>query len=117
MLLLMPVALGSHGNSCPTKAVLGKTDVSSLAAAYAFDVRWTKVLCGKLTSSVAFDATTTPLPCPGLVADPGCSCAGLDTSEHLFKHMMIRSGFPNEIHRSWEESPRELQPQHRQICE
>ena len=82
--LLAPGALGSRSNSRLAKSVIGETDVSSLAAATAFDMRWIKVLNGRSPSSVALHASATPRPCPGAVRDASCLCHGLDTPAHLF---------------------------------
>ena len=60
LVLLGPVALGSRSNGRPVKSVIGETDVLSLAAAAAFDMRWLKVLNGRFPSSVALDASATP---------------------------------------------------------
>ena len=80
------MALGSHSNSRPVKSVVSKTDISDLALAAAFDMRWLKMLSGRSPSSVALDADATPRPCPGAVRDTSCMCQGLDTPAHLFSN-------------------------------
>ena len=82
--LLGPVAVGSRSNGRPVKSVIGETDISSLAAAAAFDMRWLKVLNGRSLSSVTLDASATLRPCPGTVRDASCLRHGLDTPMHLF---------------------------------
>ena len=83
-MLLSPVTLGSRSNGRPVKSVIGETDVSDLAPAAAFDVRWLKALNSRTPSFMALDASATPRPCPGTVRDANCPCQGLDTPMHLF---------------------------------